>query len=328
MTRKLVVNDGRSERELLLAGTICVGRDPSCHIHDLDPLLSRRHAEFVWQKQHVTIRDLGSRNGILVNGVKVPEKVLVSGDVVQLGHLQLRYLEDQTIRTPEEHKRARERTDTQVETPTMLPGTRTAAKAETKAAPIPPLPGEMDATIAPGHIDLDATFAPNRLDPDATFAPGVGAAPARPAAPAAPPRDLDATFVPGMDPDATIAPAGLKASLDAARNPPPAVSGFDVTMAPATRAAAAPPRAANAGATIVVDGALVVTEASPACFELLGVRPDALVGSSAAEVVMQSLNAVAADHGPAALSVTITKSPTERTMTISFKAGQAVETVS
>ena len=47
MIRKLLVNDGRSERELLLDGTIVVGRDPSCHINDLDPLLSRRHAEFV-----------------------------------------------------------------------------------------------------------------------------------------------------------------------------------------------------------------------------------------------------------------------------------------
>ena len=34
MTRKLIIHDGRSERELVLAGTITVGRDPACHISD------------------------------------------------------------------------------------------------------------------------------------------------------------------------------------------------------------------------------------------------------------------------------------------------------
>ena len=42
IVRKLVVSDGRTERELLLVGTIVVGRDPSCQLNDLDPLLSRR----------------------------------------------------------------------------------------------------------------------------------------------------------------------------------------------------------------------------------------------------------------------------------------------
>ena len=95
MKRKLVVNDGRSEREVLLVGPIVIGRDPSCHISDLDPLLSRRHAEFVPRPTGLLVRDLGSRNGILVNGSKVPERMLTSGDVVQLGHLQLRYVEEE-----------------------------------------------------------------------------------------------------------------------------------------------------------------------------------------------------------------------------------------
>ena len=39
IVRKLLVSDGRTERELLLVGTIVVGRDPSCQLNDLDPLL-------------------------------------------------------------------------------------------------------------------------------------------------------------------------------------------------------------------------------------------------------------------------------------------------
>lgn len=94
MSRKLVVNDGRRERELLLVGTMVVGRDPTCDISDADPLLSRRHVEFISSPKEVTVRDLGSRNGILVNGVKIAQSVLRGGDVVQVGHLQVRFLED------------------------------------------------------------------------------------------------------------------------------------------------------------------------------------------------------------------------------------------
>ena len=47
MNRRLVVDDGRTARELLLVGTLVVGRDPACDISHRDPRLSRRHAEFV-----------------------------------------------------------------------------------------------------------------------------------------------------------------------------------------------------------------------------------------------------------------------------------------
>lgn len=96
MSRKLIVNDGRHERELLLVGTIVVGRDPTCDISDADPLLSRRHVEFISGNNEVTVRDLGSRNGILINGVKIAQSVLRGGDVVQIGHLQVRFIDDPT----------------------------------------------------------------------------------------------------------------------------------------------------------------------------------------------------------------------------------------
>jgi hypothetical protein len=39
----------------------------------------------------MTIRDLGSRNGIRVNGVRVEEALLVRGDEVAISHLIYRY---------------------------------------------------------------------------------------------------------------------------------------------------------------------------------------------------------------------------------------------
>ena len=95
MSRRLIVSGGSRPLELVLVGTMIVGRDPACDISETsDPLMSRRHAAFNAGPREVLVRDLGSRNGILVNGVKTPESVLRSGDVVQIGHLQVRYVDE------------------------------------------------------------------------------------------------------------------------------------------------------------------------------------------------------------------------------------------
>ena len=94
MSRRLIVNNG--QRELVLVGNLVVGRDPMCDISDADSLLSRRHAEFIVNLERVSVRDLGSRNGVFVNGKRVAEGPLRPGDVVQIGHLRLQYVEDQT----------------------------------------------------------------------------------------------------------------------------------------------------------------------------------------------------------------------------------------
>lgn len=95
MSRRLIVTGGSIPRELVLVGTIVVGRDPACDISESnDPLLSRRHAAFNAGARDAMVRDLGSRNGILVNGAKTPEAMLKNGDVVQIGHLQVRYVDE------------------------------------------------------------------------------------------------------------------------------------------------------------------------------------------------------------------------------------------
>ena len=95
MSRRLIVSGGSRPLELMLVGTIIVGRDPACEISEAtDPLLSRRHAAFLGDARDATVRDLDSRNGILVNGLKTREAKLRNGDVVQVGHLQVRYVDE------------------------------------------------------------------------------------------------------------------------------------------------------------------------------------------------------------------------------------------
>jgi len=94
-----VFSDGTRERELQLVGRMVVGRDPSCEISHEDSLLSRRHAEFVTVGETVTVRDLGSRNGVFVNGSRAAEHVLTPGDIVQIGPLRARFVIDHTAGT-------------------------------------------------------------------------------------------------------------------------------------------------------------------------------------------------------------------------------------
>jgi len=95
MSRRLIVTGGSRDRELVLVDTMIVGRDPGCEISETnDPLLSRRHAAFTTDNREAIVRDLGSRNGILVNGAKVKEARLQNGDVVQVGHLQVKYVDE------------------------------------------------------------------------------------------------------------------------------------------------------------------------------------------------------------------------------------------
>ena len=95
MSRRLIVSGGSRPMELVLVGTMIVGRDPACEISEsTDPLLSRRHAAFIADAKDASVRDLGSRNGILVNGEKTAEARLRNGDVVQIGHLQVRYVDE------------------------------------------------------------------------------------------------------------------------------------------------------------------------------------------------------------------------------------------
>lgn len=63
-----------------------VGRmpDTSVFVRD-DTLISRRHCEFRILAGKVRVRDLKSHNGTWVNGKKVADAVLASGDEIRAG---------------------------------------------------------------------------------------------------------------------------------------------------------------------------------------------------------------------------------------------------
>jgi hypothetical protein len=70
----------------LVAGVTIVGRGDGCQLILDDPLVSRRHACFVVDDREITVKDLGSTNGVLVNGTRVDDmQLIVPGDQITIG---------------------------------------------------------------------------------------------------------------------------------------------------------------------------------------------------------------------------------------------------
>jgi transcriptional regulator with GAF, ATPase, and Fis domain len=90
----------------LPAGEVSIGRDPSNHLWAPDPALSRRHCVVVASGEQVSIRDLGSRNGTLINGVPIEQQQMRHGDQIYIGDSVLLFLlnedREQSARNPVE----------------------------------------------------------------------------------------------------------------------------------------------------------------------------------------------------------------------------------
>lgn len=77
------------EREITL-----LGRGLQNDLVFSEPTVSRSHARIVIQKRNSIIADRGSRHGTYVNGERVREKELHSGDIIALANFTLLYMED------------------------------------------------------------------------------------------------------------------------------------------------------------------------------------------------------------------------------------------
>ncbi|MGH7329113.1 MAG: FHA domain-containing protein, partial [Polyangiaceae bacterium] len=78
----------------LVEGEFAVGRNASCQLSLDDPLVSRRHALLVVSGNQVTVQDLGSRNGVLVNGERIEGVVTITeGDRILIGAQEMTLVE-------------------------------------------------------------------------------------------------------------------------------------------------------------------------------------------------------------------------------------------
>jgi pSer/pThr/pTyr-binding forkhead associated (FHA) protein len=77
-----------------------IGRAPDCDLSFPHEELSRQHASFTRTWNGVVLRDQGSKNGIIVNGIVVTVQRLSDGDEIEMGPLKLRLMdpEDKYLR--------------------------------------------------------------------------------------------------------------------------------------------------------------------------------------------------------------------------------------
>lgn len=69
---------------------LLLGRHPECDIQIDSRKISRRHCCIAQVEDHLTVRDLGSTNGIRINGVRVQEGRLSANDELTIGSSRYR----------------------------------------------------------------------------------------------------------------------------------------------------------------------------------------------------------------------------------------------
>jgi len=90
----VLVVDGPGTKHVLEQGSNVLGRGTEADVRLPDTGVSRKHADVQLAGGTVTVEDLGSTNGTLVNGRRVGRQDLADGDVIRIGHSVLVYRQD------------------------------------------------------------------------------------------------------------------------------------------------------------------------------------------------------------------------------------------
>ncbi len=94
--------DGSTSQFLLTKPTVTIGRSQRLNndiVIENDGMVSKRHAQISLGADGFTVSDLGSTNGLWVNGAKVSSALLRSGDVIRLGGTEMTF-EESGVRAP------------------------------------------------------------------------------------------------------------------------------------------------------------------------------------------------------------------------------------
>ncbi|MBK9518880.1 MAG: FHA domain-containing protein [Anaeromyxobacter sp.] len=92
----VVLARGGGERSVALAEELIVGRDHGAGLRLADPGVSRRHARLrLGEAGQATVEDLGSKNGVVLNGARLASGAVAlrPGDRLVLGGTELRFVD-------------------------------------------------------------------------------------------------------------------------------------------------------------------------------------------------------------------------------------------
>jgi pSer/pThr/pTyr-binding forkhead associated (FHA) protein len=103
MNVKLVIVQGKPAGKafLFVRGEYYLGRGPECYVRFNSDWVSRQHCLLRVSAAAASLRDLGSRNGTLVNGTLLTsEHLLAAGDQVQIGPVVFEVSFDDSAEVP------------------------------------------------------------------------------------------------------------------------------------------------------------------------------------------------------------------------------------
>lgn len=197
---ELKVIGGKHHGKLIPLATakFLIGRELDCQLRPTSEMVSRHHCVFTIDDYTVHLRDMGSRNGTIVNGAPIVGKAeLKHGDNVRIGNLEFELVIHKGVRiTPAAAVAATQRnggsakgSDPAIDRPTPLPVENTPTiSGDTSELSSGDTMYEMPVVAAP-----NAPPAPVNTGDTALLPPGQ-------LPPAAPPAPLDATqpYMPSM----------------------------------------------------------------------------------------------------------------------------------
>ncbi len=100
---EVIKKDGEITRFPITKKTVTIGRDPGCDLRITDQYVSRKHCQIVFRGDHFTVMDLGSLNKTVVKGKQYIQKNLMTGNLLNLGETQLRFVWDNYLEWRREH---------------------------------------------------------------------------------------------------------------------------------------------------------------------------------------------------------------------------------
>lgn len=95
MERDVVTLSFDGSRKEIAQPRIVIGRSRDCDIQLADANVSRRHAEVRQEGASYWVVDLGSTNGMEVNGKRVKRAKLQPGDTITLGSTEITFDREQ-----------------------------------------------------------------------------------------------------------------------------------------------------------------------------------------------------------------------------------------
>jgi len=84
----------KKERLELGEGKVFIGRAPECEIRLSINNVSRKHASITFTNEEYHIKDLGSTNGVYINGIKVEKCILRNFDQIDIGGVKILFGEE------------------------------------------------------------------------------------------------------------------------------------------------------------------------------------------------------------------------------------------